>query len=386
MNASPSAPRICRRCVMDTSDPDITFDAAGVCNHCHRYDQQVRDRVHTGDEGRRLLAGLVAGIKADGAGKPYDCIIGVSGGVDSTFVAWKVKELGLRPLAVHLDNGWDSEIAISNIITVLRKMAIDLHTEVLDWEEFRDIQLSFLKASVPDAEIPTDHAIFACLHHTAIKFGVRHVITGTNIRTETHMPIAWSHGHFDFGYIEAVQSRFGTRRIRTLPHYSFYEYLTGFCHTHQTLDILDYVDYSKSAALTLLQDSLGWRDYGGKHFESIYTRWYQGVYLPKKFGYDKRRCHLSSRICSGELTREFALAELQTPPYPAQMQEDDTTYVAKKLGVTRVALDPLIAAPPRRFSDFASYERRAKSRWFALARGAYQLGKRLTGRGPQTAA
>jgi N-acetyl sugar amidotransferase len=376
-----TTPMICRRCVMDTSDPNITFDADGVCNHCHRYDQLVRERVHTGEEGRRLLAGLVAGIKADGAGRPYDCIIGVSGGVDSTFVAWQVKRLGLRPLAVHLDNGWNSEIAVSNISTVLRVMSIDLHTEVLDWEEFRDIQLSFLKASVPDAEIPTDHAIFACLHHTATRFGVRHVITGTNIRTETHMPMAWSHGHFDFGYIKAIQRQFGTRPIRTLPHYSFYEYLTSF-GAHQTLDILDYVDYSKSAALVLLQDSLGWRDYGGKHFESIYTRWYQGVYLPKKFGYDKRRSHLSSRICSGELTREFALAELQGPPYATQLQEDDATYVAKKLGITRPALDAMMAAPARRFSDFASYERQAKSRWFTMVRRGYQLGKRLVGRGP----
>jgi N-acetyl sugar amidotransferase len=380
-----TTPLICRRCVMDTSDPDITFDENGVCNHCHRYDQLVRERVHTGEEGRRLLAGLVAGIKADGAGLPYDCIIGVSGGVDSTFVAWQVKQLGLRPLAVHLDNGWNSEIAVSNIVKVLKVMAIDLHTEVLDWEEFRDIQLSFLKASVPDAEIPSDHAIFACLHRTAIKLGVRHVITGTNIRTETHMPMAWSHGHFDFGYIQAVQRQFGTRPIRTLPHYSFYEYVTGFVHAHQTLDILDYVDYSKSAALVLLQDSLGWRDYGGKHFENIYTRWYQGVYLPVKFGYDKRRSHLSSRICSGELTRDFALAELQKPTYAEQLQADDTTYVAKKLGIAREALEAMIAAPPRRFSDFASYERRAKGRWFNAVRGAYQLGKRLVRRRPPAA-
>lgn len=366
---------------MDTSDPGIHFDADGVCNHCQGYDRQVRDRVHTGDEGRRRLAGLVAGIKADGASLRYDCIIGVSGGVDSTYVAWQVKQLGLRPLAVHLDNGWNSEIAVSNIVTVLRAMAIDLHTEVLDWAEFRDIQLSFLKASVPDAEIPTDHAIFACLHHTATRFGVKHVITGTNIRTESHMPAAWSHGHFDFGYIKAIQRRFGTRPMRTLPHYSFYEYLTGF-GTHQTLDILDYVDYSKSEALVLLRDSLGWRDYGGKHFESIYTRWYQGVYLPRKFGYDKRRCHLSSRICSGELTRDFALAELQQPTYPEQLQEADTIYVAKKLGITRPALDDMMAAPPRRFSDFASYERRAKSRWFAMGWRAYRLGTGLIGRGP----
>jgi N-acetyl sugar amidotransferase len=365
---------------MDTSDPDITFDAGGVCNHCRRYEQQVRDHVRTGDEGRRALAGHVSRITADGAGKPYDCIIGVSGGVDSTYVAWKVKELGLRPLAVHLDNGWDSEIAISNIKSVLSRMSIDLHTEVLDWEEFRDIQLSFLKASVPDAEIPSDHAIFACLYHTATRFGVSHVITGVNIRTETHMPPAWSHGHFDFGYITDVQRRFGSRPIRTFPHYSFYDYVTGFRKTHHTLNILDYVDYSKTEALVILQNELGWRDYGGKHYESIYTRWYQGVYLPRKFGYDKRRSHFSSRICSGELTREFALQELRKPTYPVALQEEDSTYVAKKLGLTREALERLIAAPPRSFHDFDSYEKRAASPWFKLVRSGYQVAKRLTGR------
>jgi len=374
---------ICSRCIMDHSDPDLVLDANGMCNHCRRYDEQVRDHVRTGAEGRRQLDGHVTRITAAGLGKPYDCIIGVSGGVDSTFVAWKVKALGLRPLAVHLDNGWDSEIAISNIKTVLERMGIDLHTEVLDWEEFRDIQLAFLKASVPDAEIPSDHAIFACLYHTATRHGVTDVITGVNIRTETHMPAAWSQGHFDFGYIRDVQRQFGTRPIRHLPHYSFYEYLTAFRSTHQTLNILDYTDYSKSEALVLLEKDLGWRDYGGKHYESIYTRWYQGVYLPRKFGYDKRRSHLSSRICSGELTREFALEEIAKPPYAPPLQEEDMAYVAKKFGLTRDGLAALIAAPPRRFADFDSYEKRAARPWFKALRSGYQLAKRVVGAGPR---
>jgi N-acetyl sugar amidotransferase len=367
---------ICRRCIMDSSDPEIHFDDQGICNHCRRYEQQVRDHVRSGDSGKRQLAEAVEAIRRDGAGKPYDCIIGVSGGVDSTYVALKVKELGLRPLAVHLDNGWDSEIAISNIRSALQKLSIDLHTEVLDWEEFRDIQLSFLKASLPDAEIPSDHAIFACLYRAATQFGVRHVITGVNVRTETHMPEAWSHGHFDFGYISDVQRRFGTRPIKSLPHYGFLDYVTGFSKTHQTLNILDYLDYSKTEALVVLQQQLGWRDYGGKHYESVYTRWYQGVYLPRKFGYDKRRSHLSSRICSGELTRDFALTEIAKPTYPVDLQEQDHIYVAKKFGLTRDALDALLAAPPRRFQDFDSYEKRAASPWFKSVRRAYQILKR----------
>ncbi len=367
---------ICSRCVMDTSDPDIAFDTEGVCRHCHGYEQQVLDQVRVGEEGRRLLENITRRIQAAGAGKRYDCIIGVSGGVDSTYVAWMVKKLGLRPLAVHLDNGWDSEIAVSNISTVLRKMGIDLHTEVLDWEEFKDIQLAFLRASTPDAEVPSDHAIFACLYHTATKFGVRHVITGVNTRTETHLPSAWSHGHFDYGYLKAVHRRHGARPIRTFPHYNFYQFVTGFRHTHETLNILNYVDYSKKDALVFLQSELGWRDYGGKHFESVYTRWYQGVYLPRKFGYDKRRSHFSSRICSGELTRDFALQELNKPTYDPRLQEEDCVYVAKKLSLNSDAFKAIMTAPPRRFQDYPSYEERMRSLWFKSAMGAYQFVKR----------
>lgn len=359
---------------MDTTDPNITFDTEGVCNHCHNYAARVNQSVHVGEEGRRQLDELAAEIRRDGMGKRYDCIIGVSGGVDSTYVAWKVKSLGLRALAVHLDNGWDSEVAVSNIITVLKKVGVDLHTEVLDWEEFKDIQLAFLKASVPDAEVPSDHAIFACLYHTATKIGVRHVITGLNVRTETHMPSAWSDGHVDWGYLKAVHKAYGSgRRIKTFPHYNFFQYVTSFRKTHSTLNILDYVDYSKKDALVFLQDELGWRDYGGKHHESVYTRWYQGVYLPRKFGYDKRKCHLSSRICSGEVTREEALEELKKPSYDPALQQQDCEYVAKKFGLTQQEFDAIMSAPLRQFSDFPSYAKVCASPWYQRVVALYQF-------------
>ncbi len=206
---------------MDVSDPEITFDQDGVCNHCHQYDELVHNNPQLGSSGLIMLDAKVQRIKADGAGKPYDCVIGVSGGVDSTFVAWKVKSLGLRPLAVHVDNGWNSEIAVSNINTVLKKMDIDLYTVVLDWEEFKDIQVAFLRASTPDAEVPSDHAIFASLYLQAERLGVRHVITGLNMRTETHLPKAWSQGHVDWGYMKAIHKKFGKNRIKTFPHYNF---------------------------------------------------------------------------------------------------------------------------------------------------------------------
>lgn len=372
---------ICNRCVMDTTDPGISFHKDGQCNHCLQYDQRTATHVHSGEEGYGLLEAIVRQIKGQGAGKTYDCVIGVSGGVDSTYVAWKVKQLGLRPLAVHLDNGWDSEIAVGNIKVALKHLGIDLHTEVLDWEEFKDIQRSFLLASTPDAEVPTDHAIFACLYHTATRLGVRHVITGTNIRTESHLPPAWSQGHFDYGYIKDVHRQFGTRPIRTFPHYSFYQYLTRFRHSHQTLDILDYLDYSKTEALKLLQAELGWRDYGGKHHESVYTRWYQGVYLPRKFGYDKRKSHLSSRICSGEFGRDFALTELSKPAYDPALQEQDHEYVAKKLNFSQTEFRTIMAAPPRSYLEFWSYEKRTSRPWFRFALRAYQVAKCGLGRG-----
>lgn len=373
--AAIGAYRICARCVMDTSDPDIAFDHCGVCHHCHDYDGLVRARVPSRAEADQRLKSIVETIKREGAGKPYDCIIGVSGGVDSTFVAKSVKELALRPLAVHLDNGWDSEIAVSNIARALGQLSLDLYTHVIDWEEFKDIQRSFLLASTPDAEVPSDHAIFALLYQQARRLGVRHVITGLNVRTETHLPPAWSQGHWDWGYIRAVHRRFGSGRIKTFPHFDFYNYLTGNRQQFATVNLLDYLDYSKTEALVVLQRELGWKDYGGKHYESIYTRWFQGCYLPRKFGFDKRRCHLSSRICSGELTRAEALAELQQPPYAPEQQDADCEYVAKKLGFTTREFAAIMQADPARFRDFPSYEKWASGPLFRNTLRVWQFFK-----------
>jgi hypothetical protein len=198
---------------MDTTDPDIVFDENGVCSHCHRYDRVAGQRLVPLDERKDKLAALVAEIKAAGQGKPYDCVIGVSGGVDSTYVAYIVKQLGLRPLAIHLDNGWNSELAVANIQKTLEKLGIDLHTHVIDWMEFRDLQLSFLKAATPDGEVPTDHAIFALLYQMAAKHNLRHVITGTNVVSEAILPQKWGYGYFDWAYVQDVHKRFGTSRL-----------------------------------------------------------------------------------------------------------------------------------------------------------------------------
>ncbi|MBW3595863.1 MAG: N-acetyl sugar amidotransferase [Planctomycetes bacterium] len=345
--------QICSRCVMDTTDPDIAFDRDGVCNHCHHYDWNLAARTLTGAAAAAHVDQLFHQIRAAGRGREYDCIIGVSGGVDSTFVAYKARELGLRPLAVHLDNGWNSELAVKNIEHVLNKLGIDLYTHVIDWDEFRDLQLAFLKASTPDAEIPTDHAILALLFQLARRNRVRYVLSGVNARTESHLPRAWSTGHLDWKYVRSIHCQFGTRKLTTFPHQSLCT-LALNCLRTQCIDILNYLDYSKAEALQTLTQELGWKYYGGKHYESIYTRFYQGYYLPRKFGFDKRRSHLSSLICGGEITREQALRELAQEPYPEELQRQDREYVIKKFGLTDAEFQAIMAAPPKRFCDYPS--------------------------------
>jgi N-acetyl sugar amidotransferase len=356
---------------MDTTDPDIQFDENGVCNHCHAYDKAISKYVHSGETGRIELEKIVSKIKQKGTGKKYDCIIGVSGGVDSTYVAYKVKELGLRPLAVHLDNGWDSELAIKNVENICRKLEIDLHTIVLDWNEFRDLQLSFLKASTPDSEIPSDHAIASSMRRTAKMVGVKHIITGNNVRTESHLPSAWSQGHQDWRYIKKIQQRFGKVKLKNFPHLNRRDFLFRSYNKSQ-FNILDYLDYTKKDIMPILEQKLGWRYYGGKHYESIYTRWYQGYWLPVKFGYDKRRTHLSSLVCSGEITRTEALESLLSPSYPPNLQKEDTSYVIKKLDLTEDQLDALLRLPNKTYWDYPSFGQIYKTSLYHYLRLIYR--------------
>jgi N-acetyl sugar amidotransferase len=351
--------QICTRCIMDTTDPEITFDSAGVCSHCHQ-------RLIPATQRKQRLDALVAEIRAAGDGKPYDCVIGVSGGVDSTYVAWVVKDLGLRPLAVHLDNGWDSELAVANIEKTLKTLGIDLHTHVIDWEEFRDLQVSFLRASTPDGEVPTDHAILALLYEEAGRRGLRHVITGFNVVTEAFLPEKWGYGYFDWRYVKDVHRRFGTARLSTYPHFSlarlaYYVFLRRI----RMVPILNYLDYDKQEAMQLLQDRLGWAYYGGKHYESIYTRFYQAYVLPRKFDIDKRKAHYSSLICSGQMSRERALELMREPVYPERALLEDREYTIKKLGLKPEQFDAIMAEPNKTFAAYRN------------SRSVFQLAKRL---------
>lgn len=347
--------QICTKTVMDTiGDPDITFDENGVCNYYHEYKAKLAVRVPPSDVAKKQLEETIEKIKQDGQGKQYDCLIGVSGGVDSTYVAYLVKKLGLRPLAVHLDNGWNSELAVKNIENILNKLGIDLFTEVLDWNEFRDLQLSFLKASTPDGEIPTDHAIVTVMYTVAAKYGIKYIISGQNFRNEGMLPPSWARGYLDWKYIRSVQKIFGTQKLKTFPHltvpqFIYYNTIKGI----KNISILNYIDFNKTEAMKIIQDELGWQYYGGKHYESIYTRFYQAYILPKKFNIDKRKAHLTCLIIStGEVTRESALEALKAPTADPKLMEDDKEYVIKKLGITAQDFDNIMNAPIKSIEDY----------------------------------
>lgn len=346
--------QFCVRCVMnDQLDELISFDRNGLCKHCQRYDELLSSRVFEGKEGDEKLSSLVTKIKSAGKGREYDCIIGVSGGVDSTYVAYLVKQLGLRPLAIHFDNGWNSELAVKNIEAVLNKLDIDLYTYVVNWPEFRDLQISFLKASTPDGEIPTDHAIFALLWREASRRNIKYIISGMNFRSESISVPNWAYGHSDWRYVKDVHKKYGRVALKTYPHFSlFYLLYVNLIKRIRTVSILNYFYYDKEEAKKFLMDELGWRSYGGKHHESIYTRFYQGVFLPEKFNIDKRYGHFSDLINAGQISREEALVQLQDPTYSLDIQEEDREYVAKKLGMTREEFREIEALPPRNFKEF----------------------------------
>jgi N-acetyl sugar amidotransferase len=347
--------KICTKTVMDTiGDKDIQFDQNGVCNYYHEYVRKLKIRVPEPKEAEAQLLKMVDTIKKDGVGKQYDCIIGVSGGVDSTYTAWLVKKLGLRPLAVHLDNGWNSELAVKNIENILNKLGIDLYTEVLDWEMFRDLQLSFLKASTPDGEIPSDHAIVTIMYKLAAKFNVKHIISGMNFRNEGMLPPSWARGYLDWKYISSVQKKFGTQSLKSYPHLTVFDFLYfNLFKRIRSVSFINYIPFNKNEAMKIIQDELGWKYYGGKHYESIYTRFYQAYILPRKFNIDKRKAHLTCLIAStGEITRDEALEILKLPTAEPQMLEEDKIYVMKKLGISETQFEEIMNSESKTILDY----------------------------------
>ncbi len=352
--ASDRAYQLCSRTVMDTTDPDITFDADGVCHYVADFH---RDIATLGPLAERpeALRRVIATIRQAGRGKEYDCVVGLSGGVDSSYLAVLTSELGLRPLIVHFDNGWNSELAVQNIEHIVRKLNLDLQTFVMDWPEFRDLQRSYFKASVLDLEVPTDHMILGAIHQVAAQHGIQHIISGANLQTEWLLPNAWYFSKFDLINLQSIHRQFGTMKLKKLPALGLLQSIWyERARDLQVVMMLDLMEYDKAAAKRRLIEEFDWRDYGGKHHESVFTRFYQGYILPRKFGVDKRKAHLSNLILNGSITRAEALAELLEPPYDERLQKEDFTFVAKKLGFSEKELHDVLEQPNRSHEEFGT--------------------------------
>ena len=344
----------CKRCVMNETDPLIRFDEEGICQYCRLHDTLER-RYPLNQSGKDALKALVEKIKLVGKKRKYDCVIGVSGGTDSTYQLHLANELGLRVLAVHFDNGWNSEIAVNNIKKVTDKLGIDLITYVVDWEEFKDLQLSFLKASTPDSEIPTDLAIQETLYRMADQENVKFIINGHSFRTEGKVPVMWSYG--DGRYVKAVHARFGKIRLKTFPNYTLFSlFYYAYIKKIRQIRLLYYFPYDKNKTKELLSEKYGWEDYGGHHYESIYTRFYQGYILPEKFGIDKRLREYSALIRSGQMSREEAISKLnREKPMPEAQAARDRAYVLKKLEMSQEEFEAIMAEKPKSFLDYPNY-------------------------------
>jgi N-acetyl sugar amidotransferase len=356
VNSSPDY-QMCTRCVMDTNDDhNIIFDGEGHCNYCNAYFAQKNASSKTPEQLKAELQKIIEDIKSETKHSKYDCIVGVSGGADSMYTVYLLVTMGLNPLVVHYDNGWDSELAVKNIEVMLSKLNIDLYTYVNDWEEFKDIQLSFFKANVIDIELVTDQGIIAVLYKLSKKYNIRHVFTGHNTATEFILPKHWYHWKLDGLNIKAIHKKFGKVKLKTYPIVSYFDqYYMNKTGKIKQYFILNYVEYNKEKVKAMLTKEYGWVDYTGKHNESIFTRFYQNYILPLKFKVDKRKAHLSSLICSGQISRETALAELQFRPWEAKETIEEKSYVIKKLGVTESWFDRWMKEKPVSHFAYPSY-------------------------------
>ena len=351
--------QICTRCVLDTSDPFITFNKEGHCNHCTDYFNRIKNLTYRGEISDKILAEMVSEIKQSGKGKKYDCVVGISGGVDSCYVVYKMKELGLNPLAVHMDNGWNSEIAAQNIHSVCKKMGVNYESFVLNWREFKDLQLSFLKSSIVELEIPTDIAIQGALHQTAAKHNIKYIISGGNYATEGLLPESWFYNPKDSKLLKAIQQQFGKVKLKSFPFFDYkremyYKLVKGIKIKY----VLNHMPFSKDEAMNLLKDKLGWKYYGGKHYESKYTGFVQSYIQPVKFGIDYRRATLATQICAGTTTREKALEELKNSPYQEESVKKEMEYICKKFEISLEKFQEILKQPIKTYRDYPNDEKR----------------------------
>lgn len=359
MNGGTRKYQQCTRCVMDTTDTEIVFDQSGCCNHCTECFEKISKLPYKSKNSDKILSRLIEQIKQSGKNKEYDCVLGISGGCDSCYAAVLAHGFGLRVLAVHMDNGWDTEISVSNIKNVIEKLGFSYQSHVLDWEEFKGIQLAFLKASVPEIETPTDIAIQGVLHKVAAKYNIKYIISGSNYATEGILPKSWHYNSKDVKYLKSINKQFGNKKLKTFPTFSaleeiYYKYVKGI----RIIYLLNYLSYNKKEAIEILKQNFSWKYYEKKHHESTYTGFVQSYILPKKFKIDYRISTSSSKICSGTITREEALQELTKEFYDPVKAEEEKEYACKKLGITKKEFDAMMTQPPKTYKDYANAQKK----------------------------
>jgi len=359
----------CTCCVMDTTDSKIVFDEKGVCDFCNDYYNNILPHWKAQLEDDSLLMKTAEKIKADSKGCKYDCIIGMSGGVDSSYLCYVAKEImGLNPLIYVVDTGWNLQVADDNIDRIVNALDLDMYKEVVDWEEMKDLQLAFFKSQVPYQDLPQDHAIFAGLYNYAVKHGIKYVLTGANSATECiRPPIEWVYQN-DLTLIRDIHRKFGTKPLKNMPQCGmlkyrvYYPYFKGM----KRVAPLDMIEFDKEKVQAFLQERFGWQPYANKHYENVFTRFYEGYYLPHKFGFDKRKCYFSNEILAGTLSREQALEELQQLPYSAEQIELDKAFIAEKLGITTEEFQKIIDGEKKSFRDY-------KNTWWMIRLGTVVL-------------
>lgn len=347
--------QVCSNCVMDTTDSKIVFDENGKCDYCNSFYNDILPNWKPGQERFNELEKIAARIREEGKGKEYDCIIGLSGGTDSSYLAYIAKEkLGLRPLIYTVDAGWNLNVAVENIERIVKALKLDMYTEVVNWEEMRDLQLAFFKSQTVYQDFPQDHAIFAGLYNYAVKNKIKYVLTGANNATEcVRPPVEWSYLN-DIKLMKDIHKKFGKVKLKTFPMCGMFKYRLYYAYIKGMKRVapLDYINYDKSAAEKELYEKFGWEKYENKHYENIFTRFYEGYFMPKKFGYDKRKCYFSNLILTGQMTREEALEKLNESPYSEDMMQDDMEYIAKKLGLSKVEFEQIINGENKDYRDY----------------------------------
>ena len=352
--------KVCANCVMDTTDSAIIFDERGVCDHCLDFEQNVKPNWHTDQRGKARLDAMIGEVRSAGKGRDFDCILGLSGGLDSSYMLHlMVKEFDLRPLVFHVDGGWNTDLALNNIQVLVEKLGLDLFTEVIDWEDMRDFQLAFFKSGMPMLDIAQDHAFVATLYKFAHQHNVKYIINGGNISTEcVRNPLEWLYYGTDMRLINDVRNKFCTRPLNNYPfspiyfHKVYLRYFKGV----KVLKPLDHLPYSKEIAINTLSNEYGWRAYPQKHFESRFTKFFEGYWLPTRFGYDTRKVQFSSLILTGQMTRDEALERLKAPAYDPETIHDEFSYIAKKLGISVEDLRRYHAMPLKSYKDYRNQE------------------------------